>query len=151
MKVLIVEDQQDKCDDIVNCLRSIFFNDMTVVNCQSLRSGLKELVLNGDFSLIILDMSMPNFDPSPDDPIGGTPESFAGSEFLAQMNLRGINIPVVVVTQYATFAKRTIELDDLDSTFKASYPKFYCGSVYYSSANDSWKNKLCELVGGLNE
>lgn len=146
MRVLIVEDQKEKSEDIVNFLNSYYLKGMLVSIQQSLRSGLKDLVINNNYDLVILDMSMPNFDPSIDDPIGGTPESFAGKEFMSQMDLRGIVSPVIVVTQYSTFAKGQIALDDLDRAFKISYPSFYLGSVYYSSAEDSWKKSLLKII-----
>jgi len=149
MRILIVEDQQEKSDDIVSFLNDNKPQDLEVSIQQSLRSGLLDLVKNQDYDLIILDMSMPNFDPSSNDPIGGTPESFAGKEFLSQMELREISTPVVVVTQYATFAKGQIALEELDALFKFSYPKFYLGAVYYSSAEDSWKEALKKIIKDL--
>lgn len=149
MKILIVEDQKEKSDDIVKFFKEGNTTNLEVSIQQSLRSGLKDLVSNLDYDLIVLDMSMPNFDPSAEDPMGGTHESFAGREFLSQMELREISTPTVVVTQYATFAKGQITLEKLDQLLKHSYPKFYLGSVYYSSAEDSWKDTLRRLIKDL--
>jgi len=146
MKILIVEDQKDKSDDITKFFDSFFIDKLEIHVKQSLRSGLKELLTIKDFDLIVLDMSMPNFDPGPEDPIGGTPESFAGKEFLAQMDLREISTPVVVVTQYATFVKGQIDLEELDFLFKHEYPNFYYGSVYYSSADKEWQKQLRQIL-----
>jgi len=149
MKILIVEDQEEKSDDLVTFFNSNYSQSPDICIKQSLRSGLRALTMQKDYDLVILDMSMPNFDPSADDPIGGTPESFAGKELLSQMELREISIPVVVVTQYATFSKGQISLDDLDLNFKHTYPGFYLGAVYYSSASESWKGKLRLLINDL--
>tara|TARA_B100000949_G_C14108931_1_gene377504 strand:+ start:59 stop:520 length:462 start_codon:yes stop_codon:yes gene_type:complete len=149
MKVLLVEDQQEKSEDVLSLLGAIFKENVDVSVKQSLRSGLKELISSDDFQIVILDMSMPNYDPGPEDPVGGTPESFAGREFLAQMKLRDITTPVVVVTQYSTFAKGQIDLEDLDFFFRRSYPGFYKGSVYYSSADKTWKSQLESIVKEL--
>jgi CheY-like chemotaxis protein len=146
MKILIVEDQKDKSDDITKFFETFFRVELEIHVKQSLRSGLKELLTINDFNLIVLDMSMPNFDPGPEDPIGGTPESFAGKEFLAQMDLREISTPVVVVTQYATFAKGQIELEELDFLFRHEYQNFYHGSVYYSSADKEWQKELERIL-----
>ena len=146
MKILIIEDQQEKSNDIAGFFNEYFTEPPEMSIQQSLRSGLRDLVNHNNYDLIILDMSMPNFDPSPDDPIGGTPESFAGKEFLSQMELRELSSPVIVVTQYATFSKGQITLDDLDQLFKRSHPDFYLGSVYYSSAGDTWKRSLGQLI-----
>jgi CheY-like chemotaxis protein len=146
MKILIVEDQQEKSADLIKFFEQWISKSLEINVRQSLSSGLKQVVLDSNYDLIVLDMSMPNFDPSEDDPSGGTPESFAGKEFLAQMKLRNIKIPVVVVTQYATFARGQITLEELDSFFKSSYAQVYLGSVYYSSASDTWKKALKVLV-----
>lgn len=149
MNILVVEDQEDKSDDIVLHLRDIVEERLSCTVRGSLRSGLKELVDFMDYDLIILDMSMPNFDPSVDDPVGGTPESFAGREFLFQMNVRKIFIPVVVVTQYSIFSRGAITLDDINSELNKKYGEFYLGAVYYSSSSNQWKSELKNIIRGL--
>lgn len=141
MKILLVEDQEEKANDLKNYILKLSSNSH-FLDARSLRSGLRLLISSDDVDLIVLDMSMPNFEPSQDDPAGGTPESFAGKEFLAQMHLRSINIPVIIVTQYPTFEKGQVNLKDLDEDFQINYPEFYFGSIYYSSANDSWQSQF---------
>lgn len=147
MKVLIIEDQIEKSEAIKIFLTSIYQNSIDISVRQSLRSGLKETIQNTKYDLIVLDMSMPNFDPSETDPIGGSPESFAGREFISQMHLRKIKTPVVVVTQYSTFEKGQTSLEDLHHLLASTYPEIYVGSVYYSSASDDWKKDLKKLLG----
>lgn len=146
MKILIVEDQAEKSKDIERFSRECFSNISTITVKQSLRSGLKEVILKKDYKLIFLDMSMPNFDPSPDDPLGGTPENFAGQEFLAQMKLRKIQTPVIIITQYQTFEEGQIDLNSIDNYLTNEYQDFYLGSVYYSSADKEWEGKLLDII-----
>ncbi|MDX7859214.1 response regulator [Aeromonas caviae] len=145
MKILIVEDQIEKSKEIEQFCRAFFPNIENISVFQSLRSGLRALVSN-TYDLIFLDMSMPNFDPSSDDPLGGTPESFAGKEFLAQMKLRGEKIPVVIITQYQTFEEGQIDLTSIDSFLKSTYSGFYLGAIYYSSADKEWEVNLERLL-----
>lgn len=149
MKVLLVEDQNEKAIDV-----STFFNQLSELQCQvfikeSLKSGLREVIKNRVYELIILDMSMPSFDPSYDDPSGGKPESFAGISIMEQMKIRDIHTPVVVVTQYSEFDDGKITLNILDETLRKNYPNFYLGSVYYSSASTSWKTELKSKLSGM--
>lgn len=65
-----------------------------------------------DLDLILLDMSMPSFDLT-DQFNSEDPESFAGIEIMSQMKLRDINVPVLVVTQYKSFEKGSVTLEDL--------------------------------------
>ncbi|MCQ4108462.1 MULTISPECIES: response regulator [Aeromonas] len=145
MKILIVEDQIEKSKEIEQFCRSFFLNVEMIIVCQSLRSGLRAL-MSSTYDLIFLDMSMPNFDPSSDDPLGGTPESFAGKEFLAQMKLRGEKIPVVIITQYQTFEEGQVDLTSIDSFLKSTYSGFYLGAIYYSSADKEWEVNLERLL-----
>jgi CheY-like chemotaxis protein len=145
MKILIVEDQIEKSKEIEQFCKSFFPKIENVSVFQSLRSGLRALMSN-TYDLIFLDMSMPNFDPSSDDPLGGTPESFAGKEFLAQMKLRGEKIPVVIITQYQTFEEGQVDLTSIDSFLKSTYSGFYLGAIYYSSADKEWEINLERLL-----
>ncbi|HDO1318289.1 response regulator [Aeromonas veronii] len=145
MKILIVEDQIEKSKEIEQFCRSFFLNVEMIIVCQSLRSGLRAL-MSSTYDLIFLDMSMPNFDPSSDDPLGGTPESFAGKAFLAQMKLRGEKIPVVIITQYQTFEEGQVDLTSIDSFLKSTYSGFYLGAIYYSSADKEWEVNLERLL-----
>ncbi len=145
MKILIVEDQIEKSNEIKSFCSAFFEKIDSVVVCQSLRSGLRELI-SIKYDLIFLDMSMPNFDPSSDDPLGGTPESFAGKEFLAQMKLRDINVPVVIITQYQTFEEGQVDLVSIDCFLKHEYKCFYLGAIYYSSADKEWEINLENLL-----
>jgi CheY-like chemotaxis protein len=114
--------------------------------CESLRSALKILLKERDFDLLLLDMSMPGFDVSDTEPIGGEPEGFAGQELMSQMKLRGIVVPVVVITQYKAFAKGTVGLSDLIDRFKLEFDEIFLGAIYYSTSAFSWRRELAEYV-----
>ncbi|MCT8987648.1 response regulator [Shewanella phaeophyticola] len=144
--ILIVEDQEEKSNKLYSFCTSKFIHKNRIDIEQSLRGGLKKVLLNKDYDLIFLDMSMPNFDPSSDDPLGGSPESFAGLEFVSQLKLRGIFIPVVVVTQYRTFEEGKIDLGSIDNHLTSEYGSYYLGSVYYSSADRDWEKPLLNTL-----
>ena len=149
MKVLIVEDSADKLQLIWTFFTDRFAKDLQLTEKRSLRSALKEVISRNDYSLIILDMSLPNFDVNADEPGGGTPESFAGKELMAQMKLRSLKIPVIVVTQYSQFEGGSITLEHLMSEFSVLYSEFYVGTIYYNSATDLWKDQLFNLINGV--
>lgn len=151
MKILIVEDDFDKRQKIKNYILDSFGKTTVVHEKESLRSGLKEVVEGKGYDLLLLDMSMPSFDVGVNEPGGGTPESFAGKELMAQMKLRNISLPVVVITQYDTFEEGTVSLEDLSKFFEIEFGEFFLGAVYYSSANDGWKAELSEYLNNLEE
>ena len=146
MKILIVEDDHDKIEKIKEFLEEKYGSKATVVISESLRSALYKIQTINDFDLVILDMSLPNFDINRQEPLGGTPESFAGKELMAQMSLRGLKIPVVVLTQYSVFDEGKITLDELKSEFANDFKDFYLGSVYYNAAVDGWKVELSAMI-----
>ena len=146
MKILIIEDQEDKSKDIEQFCESYFKKVDLIHVKRSLRSGLRAALSEIQYDLIFLDMSMPNFDPSEDDPLGGTPESFAGKELLAQLKFRKVTIPVVIVTQYQTFNEGKIDLKSLNNELMKEYFGFYMGIVYYSSADKDWQTNLKKLL-----
>lgn len=150
MKILIVEDQEEKLASIMKFLQGHFFNkDVEFKVGRSLRSGLALLARGHDFSLIILDMSMPNYDPSDSDPNGGAPEGFAGMRFLEHMDLRGLSIPTVLITQYSTFADGQYSIEELDEKLRSSYGDFYIGFVHYSSASTDWHKGVLKYLRGV--
>ncbi len=147
MRILIVEDNQDKKDAIVGFISSLSF-EFDVTTRESLSSGLQEVILNSDVDFIILDMSMPTFDFTDEEAMGGGAESFAGKEFLEQLFLRGVNIPVVVLSQFGLFGKGSSSksLKSLDDELKEKFSQFYLGAIYYNVSMDEWKQELKNLL-----
>lgn len=147
MNVLIVEDDPDKKQSIVEYLESLEI-EMSITDKESINSGLRELLFRSDISLIILDMSMSIDNITNEDPEGGGHENFAGKMFLEQMFLRGIKIPVIVVSQFGSFGKglNKISLPLLDKELQEKHPDFYLGAIYYNSAMDEWKSKLKDII-----
>ncbi|WP_077927051.1 response regulator [Wohlfahrtiimonas populi] len=150
MNILIVEDQPDKKENIELFLHNYYTcsSHLNISTVGSLRGALRALLLCDTYDLILLDMSMPAFDTS-SSYFDGSPESYAGHELLEQMKLRGISVPVIVVTQYSSFEGGAVTLEDLSQNFYEEYSKFYFGHVYYNSGNDNWKLDLEQKILGL--
>jgi len=148
MNILIVEDDLDKQNDIVATISEHFLG-VSFEIASALTSGLQKLIFNKKIDLVILDMSMPSFEPSSDDPSGGTPESFAGLEFLEQMQLRGIAVPVVIVTQFVTFGRGSSlkKFDSLKEQIESDYCDLLKGMLHYSQSS-GWESELISIIGG---
>ena len=145
MKVLFVED-----DDVKRNRVSSFLSD-TIVGvdlrvARSLQSGLRRL-REETYSLIILDMTLPNYDPGPNEP-GGKPQLFGGREFLRQMERFDITTPVIVVTQFAAFGRGSnlVNLKDLDKELRQEHAGTYKGAIYYNPAILGWTTELESLL-----
>lgn len=147
MNILIVEDDKYKAEAIKECLID-HLNEPVITTADSLSSGLFSLMDLPNLDLIILDMSMPSFDVSEKDPSGGSPEGYAGEDFLSQMTLLGINLPVIVVTQYDNFGtdENQITLSKLGQKLQKNHSKIFKGSVYFKATSNSWKQDLIDLM-----
>jgi CheY-like chemotaxis protein len=148
MKILLVEDDEEKISKLNEFILSQF-NDLDIKISKSLNSGLSDIIEN-EYELILLDMSLPNYDYSPDEPDGGSTEIYAGRDILFQMKLRRISTPVIVVTQFDIFGDDNEKtLKQLKEELKDNFEPFYKSTVFFSITSDSWKNELILLLDKL--
>lgn len=148
MKLLIVEDDQNKLQQLVEFI-SDYISNPSITTRYSYQSGLKE-ILENKYDLIILDMSMPTFDITPNE-TGGRPRVYAGKEILRQMERKKVVMPVIIVTQFETFGdlSNRVSLCELCKELQELHPSNYVGTVYYNAAHDNWKNDLKKLLERL--
>lgn len=144
MKVLIVEDDPNKGEQLHSFIREAYGEDAYLA--RSLQSGLRRIRQDPP-DLVLLDMTLPNYDTGPDEP-GGTPHIFGGLQFLRQMKRFKLNVPTIVVTQFETFGDppNAMGLDKLDAQLKDAHSPTYKGSVYYHASIHGWKDELRKLI-----
>jgi CheY-like chemotaxis protein len=142
--VLIVEDDEDKAERIAAFIGQEYAN-VDIKFAKSLQSGLRS-AFSEPFDLMLLDMTMSNFDRSITED-GGRPHYFAGREILRRLQRDGINIPTIVVTQFGRFGEEAeqVTLSELKSELKIRFED-YVGTVQYQSNIDEWKNDLVKLI-----
>jgi CheY-like chemotaxis protein len=141
MRVLLVDDDPNKARQIRNFLDEEFA-DWQVEERRSFQSGLKEALLSvPDF--ILLDMTMPTYDVSGKE-TGGIERRYAGTEILRRLQRKGVNIPVIVVTQFERFGEgeELVTLDELRVNLAERFPESFKGAVFYQAANSEWKSEL---------
>jgi len=148
MKILFVEDDEDKSTRISEFVMSEFPNAKISI-ARSFNSGLRALLdPSGGPDLLLLDMTMPNFDVSPGDPGALLQEHFAGRDLLAQMKLRAIAVPTIVVTMFDSFPEEggKLSLEDLERRLRTQFAPPFCGLVYYNAKQEGWRKRLKELI-----
>lgn len=143
--VLIVEDDDDKA----NRLREFVEERYQVRNlkvARSLQTGLRA-ALSGDWDLLLLDMTMTNYDRSPSED-GGRPHHFAGREILRRLQREGVRIPSIIVTQFGRFGEESekVTIADLKAELHSRFSD-YLGTVHYQSNVDEWKEQLAYMIG----
>lgn len=141
MSILVVEDDENKRIQLQRFLESIIPNEDVIFE-RSLQSGVRK-IRSTHFDLVILDMTLPQYDLSPDEPSDDT-HIFGGQEFLAQMDRFDVYTPVLVFTQFEVFGKppNEMNLENLNRNLELEYPVIYKGFVYYHASINTWKNEL---------
>lgn len=141
-KILIIEDEQQKLDNLKEFLQDEFPN-IKYNEKRSYNSALREIIENHkNYILVLLDMSMTTYDVSIEES-GGIPEPLAGENILDAMYLNDIATKVVVVTMYESFAGK---LKASDSEIKENYPDNYLGYVFFSHKTTDWKLELKKYI-----
>lgn len=148
MRFLVVEDDENKRRSILDFLQANYGDD-EVIYSASLVTGLREAKrISPD--LVILDMTLPNYDSSGPDP-DGRMHAFGGKEFLRQMARMSGTSKVIVLTQFESFgeAPNVTGLSDLDADLKLKFPEHYIGAVYYHASINEWGNSLKTMIESL--
>lgn len=147
MKILIVEDDEDKRAKVVSLVRQNFV-ELEIIEARSFQSGLRA-VEEDTPDIMILDMTMRNFDKSPTED-GGRPHHFAGREILRQMKREAISIPTVIITQFEEFGddENKVTLSQLTSELEHRFPN-YRGTVEYRHHIDAWQAELKVRIEGM--
>jgi CheY-like chemotaxis protein len=150
MKILLIEDDVNKCEHIARFVRTEFA-DAEFVVMRSFQSGLKDAILNTP-DLILLDMTMPSYEVGPREP-GGRERRYAGREILRQLSRRRIKVRVAVITQYEQFEEdgNIVRLPELITELTSEYPENFVGAVFYQAANTTWVGQLRKLLSELGD
>jgi CheY-like chemotaxis protein len=121
-----------------------------VDTASSFQSGLRTLK-ERQFTFVILDMTLPNYDIGPEED-GGELRQLGGQEFLRRMKRAQLLIPTVILTQYETFGsgRDRVDLANLRQVLEEKYGAFCEGVIYFNSALDSWKQELKNSINTVH-
>lgn len=145
MKILLIEDDNKKIEDIKDFLMESYdFGELVVK--ESYQSGLRELIKT-KYGLLLLDMSIPTWDKSIDEP-GGSFEKFGGYKILKEITRKKKEVDTILVTMFDDFGESdsSITLSQLDNVLKNEFQKCYKGVVYYNTREDKWKDDLDSYI-----
>lgn len=144
MRVLVVEDDEDKARDVAEYVRGRY-DVGEIAMLRSFQSGLRA-ILSEMPDLVLLDMTMRNFDRSLEED-GGRPHHFAGREILRQMSREEVHAPVIIVTHFERFGEEDEEMTLTELKDELRRFPDYLGTVHYRSNVDEWKEQLNALIG----
>lgn len=141
MRILLVEDDKHKMNDIITYLET-FKKKIEVETACSVESGVQSAVDN-PYDLILLDMTIPNFDIT-EKSDGGKSYKNGGEIVVKELLDEEVDFRCAIITQYETFNNETIE--QISQRISKLCQSNYFGYVKYSTDNDAWKAKLKELI-----
>ncbi|WP_419211635.1 hypothetical protein ACNR9Q_12920 [Maribacter sp. X9] len=140
-KILFIEDNKTKIDDVKSFTLETFTNTEIIVK-ESFTSGLRELFTN-NYDLVFLDMSLPTREGSPSNSLNNF-EQLGGHKILSEMKRKKKIVPTLLITMFREFGigKSFLDLKEVDEMCRDEFPEIYKGVVYYSSREEGWKENL---------
>lgn len=141
MKLLLVEDDEHKMNDIISYINTLEKN-IIVETARSVESGVQAAVDNR-YDLVLLDMTIPNFDIT-EKSDGGKSYKNGGEIIVKELIDEEVAFRCAVITQYETFNNETI--DQISQRIRQLCGDDYLGYVKYSTNTESWRQGLKELI-----
>lgn len=145
MKLLLVEDEPHKRDELVECINEVFHNTPEIVD------GVSQAVLNvmsEKYDLIVLDMALSTFGESADDRQKGHDQAQGGIEVLRALKLKGGVTNIIIVTQYPDFyiGGAKVKLKDSPKIIKQKYSQNVIGAVLYHYKSKATLQKIKSIL-----
>jgi CheY-like chemotaxis protein len=145
MKILLVEDEIHKRDEINQCVQEVYsFFPEVVDGVSNAISRVREM----DYDLIILDMALPTFGESADDKKKGHDQAQGGVEVLRALKLAKKITKVIIVTQYPDFkiGSLKVKLKDSPKIISEKYNQNVIGAVLYHYKSKSTLQRIKSIL-----
>lgn len=145
MKILLVEDEIHKRDEMTHCVQEVYGCPPEIVDGVS-TAVLK--VMEMDYDLIILDMALSTFGEITTDNKKGHDQAQGGIEVLRALKLVGKITKVIIVTQYPDFyiGGTKVKLKDSPKIIKEKYDQNVIGAVLYHYKSKSTLQRIISIL-----
>lgn len=145
MRVLLVEDEVHKRDEMMQCVREVFGKNPEVVDGVS-SAVLK--VMENDYELVILDMALSTFGDSAEDNRKGHDQAQGGIEVLRALKLAKKNTKVIIVTQYPDFyiGGVKVKLKNSPQIIQEKYQQKVIGAVLYHYKSKPTMQRIMSIL-----
>ncbi|WP_260675680.1 response regulator [Comamonas aquatica] len=145
MKLLLVEDEPHKRDELVECINEVLQVTPEIVD------GVSQAVLNvlGDpYDLIVLDMALSTFGENADDRQKGHDQAQGGIEVLRALKMKGHVTKIIIVTQYPDFyiGGQKVKLKESPKIIKQKYSQNVIGAVLYHYKSKATLQKIKSIL-----
>lgn len=139
-RILIIEDDKYKCNDIVSYLNATRQSDI-IDTAGSLSSGYRKASHN-QYDFYVVDMNIPKFDSKPGVKEDSLPNG--GEILMESLKNMGVRNKFLVMTQYESFGNET--LSSIEERLKKSFGVQFYGTIHYASDSEIWKNNLLNIL-----
>lgn len=148
MKALVVEDSPIKGRAVLELLSKA--PGITSVLMERSYQGALRQIQTELPDLIILDMTLPNFDVGPNIRTG-KPRPMGGYDILRKLQRKRISTSVIILTQYESFdnGAQTLLLSELDQKCRNEFPLIYRDTIYFSPTNTRWSDELLRALDSM--
>lgn len=145
MKILLVEDEVHKRDELIHCVNEVYGLSPRVVD------GVSAAVLTvmaEDFDLILLDMALSTFGDSAIDKMKGHDQAQGGIEVLRALKLAKKKTKIMIVTQYPDFyiGGTKVKLKDSPKVIEGKYQQLVVGAVLYNYKSKTTLQKIVSIL-----
>ena len=137
IRVLIIEDDPHKLNDVAGCVRSAI-KGAVITEAKSVGAGSKQIRV-ADFDLVVLDMVLPSFS-SP----GGGQQAQGGQQILRTIGRYAHHLPVILISQYPAveIEDRSIETGVAKEDLTQQFGVQVVDSIHYDYQSGEWKQQL---------
>jgi len=144
-KTILIEDDSKKIEDIKEYVTKQLGCEIFTVK-ESYQSGIREILQN-DYDLLLLDMSIPTFDKTPEES-GGPYEKFGGYKVLREIIRKNRPVKTILITMFDDFGESdlSITLSQIDQSLKQEFSNIYLGSVFYHARENKWQEDLKTII-----
>jgi CheY-like chemotaxis protein len=148
LNILFVEDNPHKRASVIEYIK-VLLPDSEVVEAYSFSSGCQAITRH-QFSLILLDISLPTYDRVGSES-GGKFRPFAGKEIARKLIRSGSKSRVAFITQYNSFSDRgtSYSFDSLGADLASEIGGNFAGLVFYDSSRSSWKTEISTILDAV--
>ncbi len=145
MKILLVEDEVHKREEILRCVESVYSIQPEVVDAVN---GAVLRVIESDYDLIILDMALPTFGDGSEDKKKGHDQAEGGIEVLRALKANNKSAKIIIVTQYPDFyiGGMRVKLKDSAKIILEKYNQNVMGAILYHYKSDATLQKIISIL-----
>lgn len=149
-KLLLVEDEIHKRDEIISCIREVF--DLLPDMADSVSSAVLK-VKSQSYDLIILDMALSTFGESATDNKKGHDQAQGGIEVLRALKAYKKHTKILIVTQYPDFfiGGAKVKLKNSIDIIGVKYSQDVVGAILYTYKSKQTLQKITSILRSVRE